>query len=396
MRQESSQSSELLPLPSSVNDRSDMFPLSPSPSQTPPIKSLLPRGGKRKRDKDYNPYDDLIAKEKYGKVESLGKMTESEFAVKLCPLITNKGHYQNLLRFMEKHKLIISFLVHGNIEMVRVVISIPFVNLGDYITSADLKGALVLSLQQKKYDRFIVILAAREHQSQSGRLAPTSQKSHRRELRRFKASLRGFYETIDPADNMEFKRFLIYHGERLNSEYPTTYKRLCKELVSHFHVRDQDLILKDFLGQPFPFPFSFPFPAKSVADRFLHGLLIDAALRRFLDIAPREAIEEGVRGPDEDIREGLWEAIVEKFPDTDPIFPPSDETLENALKGFLTKEGLEEAWTKKNAPNFEGMVLKRLWEISQRISTLNLLPSVLVSIVTGYAAPTRSSWLGPI
>lgn len=190
---------------------------------------------------------------------------------------------------------------------------------------------------------------------------------------------------------MKFKHFLVRNGERLNSEYPISYKFLCENLVFHFCFDSQDLALKDFLGQP------FPFPSEAIIDGFLlGGYPKDSDFQRFLDVAPREAIEQGVIGSDEDIRRGLWKNIVQRFSLTDSTFPPSSETLENVLKRFETKEDLEEAWTKENAPNFEEMVLKRLQEITILITSMELFPKVLARIIMEYAAPTRFSWFGPI
>ena len=49
-------------------------------------------------------------------------MTEEEFVMNLCPLMTTVKHYNGLYKFMKENKLIPSFLVNGNIELVRKVI----------------------------------------------------------------------------------------------------------------------------------------------------------------------------------------------------------------------------------------------------------------------------------
>ena len=56
-------------------------------------------------------------------IAKLGKMTENEFVMNLCPLMTTVKHYNGLYMFMKENKLIPSFLVYGNIELVRKVIS---------------------------------------------------------------------------------------------------------------------------------------------------------------------------------------------------------------------------------------------------------------------------------
>ena len=142
------------------------------------------------------------------------------------------------------------------------------------------EDALVLSFHQENHGRFIGILTAGEHQHM---------KSGAQGKWEFPGwfSILGFYEAIDPKNNMKFKHFLIHHGEKLNSEYPISYKFLCKNLVFHFRFEKQDLTLKDFLGQP------FPFPPEAIVDGFLGVLSCDSDFQRFLDVAPREAIEQG-------------------------------------------------------------------------------------------------------
>ena len=45
----------------------------------------------------------------------------------LCPLMTTVEHYNGLYKFMKENKLIPYFLVYGNIELVRKVISMEMV-----------------------------------------------------------------------------------------------------------------------------------------------------------------------------------------------------------------------------------------------------------------------------
>ena len=199
-------------------------------------------------------------------------------------------------------------------------------------------------------------------------------------------SISDFYDAIDPKNNTKFKHFLIRHGEKLNSEYPASYTFLCKKLVLHFRFEKQDAALKDFLGQP------FPFPSEAIVDGFL-GSNLDSHYQRFLDVAPREAIEQGVSGSRDYIRRGLWKNIVEKFPGTNPTFPPSSETLEKALDNFPTKDGLEEAWRKENAHRFKGKVPKIAMEMRTLILPLDLLYNDLVDMVVEYTIPPRFSCL---
>ena len=154
---------------------------------------------------------------------------------------------------------------------------------------------------------------------------------------------------------MIFKSFLINYGGKLMDEYPVTYKHLCKEIVSRYVKQKPASDLKDFFGQPFPVP---PVAIVDGLSPRLHvlssGLDFDySEFQRFLEVAPREAIEHCVRGPDETMGNDMWDKIVEKFPGTEPTFPPSPETLKNALNNFRTKGGLEKEWSIENEPSFE-------------------------------------------
>ena len=79
---------------------------------------LVPRA----RKSDLNPYQELIESENYEGIAKLGKMTENEFVMNLCPLMTTVEHYNGLYKFMKENNLIPYFLVYGNIELVRKVI----------------------------------------------------------------------------------------------------------------------------------------------------------------------------------------------------------------------------------------------------------------------------------
>jgi hypothetical protein len=78
---------------------------------------LVPRA----RMSDLNPYQELMASENYEGIAKLGKMTENEFVMNLCPLMTTVNHYNGLYELMDNNKLLPHFIVYGNIELVRRV-----------------------------------------------------------------------------------------------------------------------------------------------------------------------------------------------------------------------------------------------------------------------------------
>ena len=247
-----------------------------------------------------------------------------------------------------------------------------------------MSSALALSFRQEEHGRFIGILTAKEHQHiKSGAQGKWKFPDGFSILR--------FYKAIDPKNNTKFKHFLIHHGEKLNSEYPISYTFLCKELVFHFNFEKQDLTLKDFLGQP------FPFPPEAIVDGFLLVIVLMIQTFNNSSMLPQEKpLKKVVIGSDEYIRRRLWKNIVERFPGTDPTFPPSNETLEKVLDNFPTKDDLEEAWSKENAHRFKGKVSKRAMEMRTLILPLDLLYNDLVNMVIEYTIPPRFSWFGPL
>ena len=78
----------------------NLIPL--SQPQTSSSGQLVPRA----RKDDLNPYQELMASENYEGIAKLGKMTEKEFVMNLCPLMTTVEHYNGLYTFMEKNELI--------------------------------------------------------------------------------------------------------------------------------------------------------------------------------------------------------------------------------------------------------------------------------------------------
>ena len=68
-------------------------------------------------------------------------------------------------------------------------------------------------------------------------------------------------------------------------------------------------------------------------------------------------------GQMKDLEENCGRISSKDSPVTDSTFPPSSETLENALKRFPTKDDLEEAWSKENAHRFKGVIPKRSKEM---------------------------------
>ena len=73
----------------------------------------------------------------------------------------------------------------------------------------------------------------------------------------------------------------------------------------------------------------------------------------------------------------MWEVLEDEYPEEcSEKYPPSSKALPPILEKFPTKQSMEEAWAKKNAPNL-------LAKLEKLVPTL--LPTVLLSIVSEYA-----------
>jgi len=347
-------------------------------SQTSSGGQLVPREGARVS----NPYEALIAKKDYKGIAERGKhMTKDVFIRDLCPLMTTLDHYHGLggiNGFMESHDLIPSFLAHGNIKLVRKVMAGDGVKPDYFIGNMNSFFAFILSFKNQNYGRFIDLLTVEEQNHVESR--------RKGELLNINCGkeICAFYKYVDAVNNMQFKHFLLRHGEDLNGKYPVTFKTVCEELANR--LRGKTETFKDFLGQPFPFPPSAIIEVFYTSGRFIAN--------DFLDIAPREAFEEWLTEPRMKVPgKDLWVEIVKKFPGTDPTFPPSRETRERVLGGFPTKCQMEMAWIKKNIPDHEAVIATKRKGIAACISSsLVLLPTVLVKLTVGYI-PLTCSWL---
>ena len=111
---------------------------------------------------------------------------------------------------------------------------------------------------------------------------------------------------------------------------------------------------------------------------FLHGAN-DTYRANFIKYGYKEAIEEGLKKKYYEGREKLWAVIVSKYPNQfSDEYPDTDAARAVALKDFKpTKQDREEASIKENAP----ILLEHL----KKLVTELPLPSVLLSIIAGYA-----------
>jgi hypothetical protein len=252
---------------------------------------------------------------------------------------------------------------------------------------------LVACVQEGNYKRLNELLSAMEHQERRLLQESGGQKNMICNSKYKNAALYFCASTFSERD-MQFKKFFISCGKELHSKCPIIFTYLYEGLIFYAKSKSEDLKeVRNLLGQP------FPLPPKALVNGFLFpeiGLFLDSDVQRFFNVAPRETIEEGILGPNEELSKKLWMKVVERSSTVDPTFPPSTETLKNALERFRTKDELEEAWSDENAHRFKAKVLERVEEIANLIFPLELLSKLQGRIVAEYAAPTRFSWIGLI
>jgi len=262
----------------------------------------------------------------------------------------------------------------------------------DSLNQNALTNKLVACVEEGNYKRLNQLLAAMEHQER--RLQEKSGGQKMIFYSKYKDAALDFCTDTFSERDIQFKKFFISRGKELHSKYPIIFTYLYEGLIFYAKMKNEDLSeVRNLLGQP------LPLPPKALVNRFLLpeiGIFSDSSVERFLNVAPRETIEEGILGSNEKLGRKLWKKVVERSSNVDSTFPPSTETLKNAMKRFPTKDELEEAWSDENAHCFKAKVLERVEEIAKLFSLLELLPMAQGKIVVEYAAPTRFSWIGLI
>ena len=123
-------------------------------------------------------------------------------------------------------------------------------------------------------------------------------------------------------------------------------KRLVGKLRWQLDNPASQKLLIDLVGQP-----SLLTPV-AFAGGFLYDA-DDADRANFIKYGYKEALEEGLKEEYDDGGRRLWAVMVSKHPNQfSGEYPSTDEARAAALENFKpTKQDLEEAWAKRNAPN---------------------------------------------
>ena len=293
-------------------------------------------------------FESLLAKEWYGEVVKLGSgMGDDEFFKCLCPLITTLDHYKGLFKRLKHRAMSKGFLIHGNMALVKKAITeFPDDRSGYYIDSDIIRSVIVLSLNEGRHDRVVGILEAVNE-----RFAEIDERRRQTGsdtiFKLFVSKLFGLLAL--EKDSLPLRRFLTLQGEELREKHPVIFETICSELVPYLRDKLSDplarKLLVDLIGQR----------SLLTTRAFVKGFLVEDYLPLQIDFTIyswREAMREGLK--EERYRgggENLWMRMVSIFPEQfSGGFPRSEEALEGVLEKFLTKQQLEEAWARENAP----------------------------------------------
>jgi len=290
-------------------------------------------------------------------------MDNDKFLKQLCPVVKTLGHYYGLVEYFKSHKMVPSFLVHGNMKVVKEVIAeIRYCDIQGYTDGGDLETAIPLALKEEHYDRAMDLFVARQ------------ERTAEEDGIDFEMFMHWFFEGIEPwEDSKSLKRFMTLQGEEFYNKHPTVYETFCQILVYRLRRKFDNpkarKLLVDLVAQPALLtPIAF-------VKGFLHGYVHNTDRFNLIKYGWSEAIREGLKEEYEEGGELLWKVIMSKYPsDVSINYPLSDDVLAAVLKKFKTKGELEEEWSKEN-----GKVLL------EKFITLGILLKDLWNIVAGYA-----------
>ena len=304
----------------------------------------------QKRERTYERLKALMDRKQYWGVIRLGSvMNDDELLEDFCPLMTTFERRKKLFWFLIHYDIQARFLVRGEMTLIREAIAeAKKDSFESYIHWRHIICAIILALNEDQHDRVIDLLnAVQEVYSDED-----EQLRQANRILEFERFIHDFIEMLVPEKNsMPLKRFLLLRGEDLKENYQTIFEIFCLSLMYYMRNELDDpcskQLLVDLIGQ------HSLLTATIFADAFLDydENNNDTHLLNFVTYGWREAIAEGLK---ERYRIGgdvLWNHLMYTFPGEFPeVYPPPDEVLKDILACFVTKQQLEEAWAKNNAP----------------------------------------------
>ena len=328
----------------------------------------------------------LMNERRYGEVIELGNtMQKNEFAKYLYPLMTDIEHCKYLNGYLGCRNMLPSFLVQGNMELVRrAILELRSVDSDYHIFHGHIGDAIFLSIKKEQHDHAINLLRVERERH----AATDEQRRLAGEMPEFDMLLRDFSKKlVMEDDSAPLKRFITLRRKELSGEHPNIFEVMCQGMVSRlkFHTGNPNLkrLLIDFVGQS----------SLLTSAAFAHGFLWEDNgdyLPNFIKYGWREALEEGLKEKYPAGGRKLWAVMQHRLPNQfSGEYPSTNEARAAALENFKpTKQDREEAWATRNARAFLLKLVARLQEPDISI----LLPSALWRIVVEYAA-TGATWV---
>ena len=325
----------------------------------------------------------LMGEKRYGEIVELGNSMEKDVLAKhLCPLMTTTEHYMYFNGYLNSRDMIPSFLILGEMGIVRKAIFEIENTDSDYrISYEHIWDAITLSIKEHRDNRAISLLRIeRERHATADEWCKLVGKTPQ-----FEVLLIDFSERLIENENTApLKRFLTINKEELDEGWPNILEIMCQGtvccLVAMLSRPAYEKLLTDFVGQP----------SLITTTAFANGFLeYNTDFRRsdFIKYGWREAIQESLKEKYPNGGRKLWAVMGDEYPyQFSRAYPSTDEARTAALKSLPTKQDREEEWAKKNAPDFQVKVLARLNQY------LDFIPSTLVAIIDDYAT-ISATWL---
>ena len=312
---------------------------------SPPQNQLRPQVSEQVAEK----FKALMSERRYGEIVELGNSMEKDVLAKhLYPLMTTTEHCKYLNGYLDSRDMLPSFLMLGEMGIVRKAI-LEFENMdSDYhISHEHIWDAITLSIKEHRDGRAISLLRIeRERHATADEQCKLAGKTPQ-----FEVLLRDFSKRlIENGDTAPLKRFLTINKEELDEGWPNIFEIMCQGMVFCLVINldrpDYEKLLTDFVGQP----------SLITTTAFANGFLEyddDSYRSNFIKYGWKEAIEEGLKEKYPGGGRKLWAVMVSMYPNQfSGEYPSTDEARSSRSQELqTTKQDREEAWAKENAPD---------------------------------------------
>ena len=284
----------------------------------------------------------LIDDKQYLEVARLGNtLTEDEVLEHFCLLMTTPERCRNLFWYLIHCNIHAKFLLRTEMRLVREIIAkAKEEDFEGHIHWGHIIDAIILALTENHFDRVIGILSV----VQEVYAEEDEERRQEREVPELGPFIDYMIKRFVSEKYTLIECFLNFLRE-LKENHPVIFETTCRSLVHYLRNELEDpnakRLLVDLIGQ------SSLLTAKTFAETFLsYGSNNNASLINFVTYGWREAIANGLESSYE-LRGGLWDQLMSKFPGEFPEdYPPSEKVRDAVLGRFKTKEQLEETLAK--------------------------------------------------